>query len=150
LGTSCLSSLSPTCCFARPKRPTNGHTSSPSPSFGSSFSCLIQPLVGFSSCRLLPVVVCFDPTRQLTFPLVLSRHASSHSCKQQDYRLNYDFSRSVRIYYRRPFAFQRPVPHTGSSNHQPQAPLSCFDKTDNQHLLPFHLTPSSYLCRRPV
>lgn len=31
-------------------------------------------------------------------------------------------------------SLQRPFPQTGSSNHQPQAPLSCFDKTNHHNL----------------
>ena len=75
--------------------------------------------------------------RLVSLHSLVSRYAPSLcSSSRTINRLNHDCRQSVRIYYRRPFAFQRPVPHTGSSNHQPQAPLSCFDKTNHQHLFP--------------
>jgi hypothetical protein len=96
--------------------------------FLSSFACRRLPCSDSSAYTSPSCLVTFQVT------LVSSRTLN---------RLNHDFPRSVRIYYRRPFTFQRPVPHTGSSNHQPQAPLSCFDKTDNH--TPSFLPPHTQL-----
>jgi len=86
-------------------------------------------LFSFSSfaCRCLP---CFDSS---AYTRLVFRHAQD-SLSATELAIHSIATPVGSHLLSATVTLQRPVPHTGSSNHQPQAPLSCFDQTIQQHL----------------
>ena len=129
--------------LSRDKRPTNGHTSTPSPSFGCrsvpvSLSRVWSSHWFFPSFRLR--VSCCRTLLRLVSTCTLAVSSPQPTLFHYD---SASYLPPVRCFYRDRF-FATTSPADRSIYHQPQAPLSCFDKTETSQPLSFLLTRNSH------